>query len=65
MVQEESSCSISLLATTASSSLQSEAFSQEMKIVRDDLKEEGGTKIGIVKLGKAAGKVMTKDRRHS
>jgi len=27
-----------------------------MKIVREDTKEEGGTKIGIVKLGKAAGK---------
>jgi hypothetical protein len=34
-----------------------------MKLVREDLKEDGGTKIGIVKLGKAAGKVTTKKIR--
>ena len=28
-----------------------------MKMVKDDLKEAGGTKLGIVRLGKAAGKV--------
>ena len=30
---------------------------ERMKMVRDALREEGGTKIGIVKLGRAAGKV--------
>ena len=58
MVHDGSSCRLSLLTTTASARdfVQTRNW-RVMKMVREEPTEDIGRKIGIVKLGKAAGKV--------